>query len=137
MISVLIKPTNRSPVQNNRDQKIIKSFLEKEKIDNVEVSLIFVKSQAMRQLNKHYRGIDQVTTVLTFSQQEKKEGQAFPESPRKLKILGDLIICLEEAEKKGYSLEELLVHGLKNLIKVNERQPGLSSQISSSKNLRT
>ncbi|HUV43094.1 MAG TPA: rRNA maturation RNase YbeY [Patescibacteria group bacterium] len=137
MISVLIKPVNRSPAQNNKAQKIIKSFLEKEKIDNVEVSLIFVKGQIMRRLNRQYREIDQVTTVLTFSQQEKNEGQAFPESPRKLKILGDLVICLEEAEKKGYSLEELLVHGLKNLIKANERQQSLLSQISSSKNLRT
>ena len=65
--------------------------------------MIIVKSQTIRRLNKQYRGIDRATTVLTFSQQEKDEGQAFPESPRKLKILGDLIICLEEAEKKGYS----------------------------------
>jgi probable rRNA maturation factor len=135
MISVLIRRASRSPAQNNKAQKIIKSFLEKKKIDNVEVSLVFVKREIMRRLNKQYRGIDRATTVLTFSQQEKDKGQAFLKSPRKLKILGDLIICLEEAEKKGYSLEELLIHGLKNLIKNDQRQSGLLSQISSSKNL--
>lgn len=136
MISVLIKPTNRSPVQNNKAHQIIESFLKKQRIDNVEVSLRFVDSQEMRKLNKQYRGLDEPTTVLTFSQQETEEGQAFPKPPGKLISLGDLVICLAEAKKQSWSLEQLLIHGLKNLIKVNERQSGLLSQISSSKNLR-
>ncbi|MBU3957169.1 rRNA maturation RNase YbeY [Patescibacteria group bacterium] len=137
MISVLIKPTNRSPAQNKRACQIIESFLKKQKIDNVEVSLRFVNSQGMRELNRQYRGIDKPTTVLTFSQQETKEGRAFPKPPRKLISLGDLVICLAEIQKQSQSLEPLLIHGLKNLIKVNERQSGLLSQISTPKNLRT
>lgn len=137
MISVLIKPSNRSPVQNNKAHRIIESFFKKQKIDNVEVSLRFVNSQEMGQLNQQYRGLDEPTTILTFSQQEIKEGQAFPKPPRKLISLGDLVICLAEAKKQNQSLEQLLIHGLKNLVRVNERQSGLLSQISSSKNLRT
>jgi len=137
MISVLIKPTNRSPAQNNKACQIIETFLKKQKIDNVEISLRFVDSQEMRKLNQQYRGLDEPTTVLTFSQQETEEGQAFPKPQRKLISLGDLVICLAEAKKQNQSLEQLLIHGLKNLIKLNERQPGLLSQISTSKNLRT
>lgn len=124
MISVLINPAGNTPVQDKKIRQIIISFLRKKKIDNVEVSLRFVNRQEMRELNKKYRGIDKPTTVLTFSQQD-------------LKILGDIVICLGEAKKQGLTLEELLIHGLKNLIQSNEQRPSFLSQISSSKNLRT
>ncbi len=137
MISVLIKPANYSPTQNNKASQIIELFLNQQKIDNVEISLSFISSQEMRRLNKQYRGLDKPTTVLTFSQQEIKEGQAFPKPLRDLRSLGDLVICLEQANNQSQSLEELLIHGLKNLIKTNERQPNLLSKISSPKNLRT
>lgn len=137
MISVLIKPTNRSPAQNKKARRIIETFLKKQKIDNVEVSLRFVNSQEMKKLNQQYRGLDKPTTILSFSQQETKEGQAFPKPPRKLNSLGDLVICLTEAKKQDQFLKQLLIHGLKNLVKANEQQSGLLSQISSSKNLRT
>lgn len=134
MISILIRAANRSPVQNNRIHQIIKSFLRKRKIDNIEISLKFASSQEMRELNKKYRGIDKSATVLTFSQQE---GQAFKKPPRELKSLGDIVICLEKAKKQSLSFEELLIHGLKNLTKFNEQRSGILSQISSSKNIRT
>jgi len=137
MISVLIKPTNRSPAQSKKARQIVKTFFKKQKIDNVELSLRFVNSQEMRQLNRQYRGLDKPTTVLTFSQQETEEGQAFPKPQRKLISLGDLVICLAEAKKQDQSFEQLLIHGLKNLLKINEQQPGLLSQVSTSKNLRT
>lgn len=134
MISVLIKPAKCSPAQGNETRQIIEFFLRKQKIDNVEISLKFVGRQEMRRLNQQYRGIDRPTTILTFSQQETKEGQAFPKPLRKLVSLGDLVICLAEAKKQNQSLKQLLIHGLKNLI--NERQTGLLSQISTSKSLR-
>jgi len=137
MISVLIKPTNRSPAQKKKAHRIVETFFKKQKIDNVEISLRFVNSQEIRQLNRRYRGLDKPTTVLTFSQQETEEGQAFPKPPRKLISLGDLVICLAEAKKQDQSFEQLLIHGLNNLIKANERQQGLLSQVSTPKNIRT
>lgn len=131
MISVLISPANRSPAQNDKARQITESFLKEQGISDVGISLKLVSPREMRQLNKKYRGMDEPTTILTFSQQEKKSGQAFP---KPLRILGDIVICLEEAKRQKLSLEQLLRHGLKNLI--NE-QPDLLSQVSSSKNLRT
>ncbi|MCJ7792705.1 MAG: rRNA maturation RNase YbeY [Candidatus Marinimicrobia bacterium] len=109
----------------------MKRFLKKKKINEGVISLKIVTRQEMRNLNKQYRGLDEPTTVLTFSQQETKKGQAFPQP---LKVIGDLVICLEEMEEKSLSLEELLIHGLKNLI---SGQPELLPQISSSKSNRT
>ncbi len=131
MISVLISPANRSPAQNKKARHIIESFLKKQGINDISVSLKFVSPQEMRRLNKRYRGLDEPTTILTFSQQEEKLGQAFP---KPLRILGDLVVCLAEVEKQKLSLEELLRHGLKNLI---DEQPDLLSQVSSSENRRT
>lgn len=137
MISVLINPAHRAPVKNNKVRLIIKSFLKKKKIDNVEISLRFVGNQEMRKLNKKYRGVDRLTTVLSFCQQEEKEGQAFKNPPTKVKSLGDIIICPGQARKEGRTLESLLIHGLKNLIKFDGRQSRLLSEISSSKSFRT
>jgi rRNA maturation RNase YbeY len=128
MISVLISPARRSPVQNNKIRLLIKKFFKKKKIDKGLISVRLVTRQEMRDLNRRYRSLDEPTTVLTFSQQETKKGQAFPQP---LEVIGDLVICLEEMERKGLSLEELLIHGLKNLIR---GQSKLLPQISSSKN---
>ncbi len=135
MISVLIDPAGQFPNQQSKIRKIISSFLKKEKIDGVEISVKLVGRKEMRQLNKKYRGIEKPTTILTFSQLEGKEEKAFKEPLKSLTTLGDMVICLEEAKKQGQSLERLVIHGLKNLFKFDER-PRLLSKISSPKNLR-
>lgn len=135
MISVLINQAGLSPDKHDKTRRIIKSFLKKKKIDGVEISVKFVGREEMHRLNKRYRKIDKPTTILTFSQLEEKEGQVSEKPLGNLKILGDIVICLEEAREQGLTLERLLKHGLRNLIKTNERS-GLLSKISSSKNLR-
>ena len=135
MISVLISPAGQSSDRHRKVRQIINSYLKERELDGVEVSVKFIGSEEMRILNKKHRKIDKPATILTFSQQEGKRGQIFKE-PRNLKILGDIVICLEEAKKQGLSLEELLKHGLINLLNFNERS-GFLSQISLSKGFRT
>ncbi|KPJ70080.1 hypothetical protein AMJ51_02595, partial [Microgenomates bacterium DG_75] len=65
MISVLINPARHSPVQKDKVHRIVTSFLKRQKIGEVVVSLRFVDRQEMRQLNKRYRSLDKPTTVLT------------------------------------------------------------------------
>ena len=74
----------------------------------------------MRSLNKHYRHLDKVTDVLSFSQQE---GLALnnPEEPL---YLGDIIVCyaqvIKQAKVFGFSREKelafLIIHGLLHLL---------------------
>ena len=136
MISVLIDSAEQSSVDRAKVKKIVESFLQKQKVDDVEISLKFVGREEMRRLNRDYRDLDEPTTILAFSQQEQKKGRAFKKPPFIVRNLGDLVLCREEMEKKGLSLKELLVHGLKNLLRF-DGQSGLLTKIPTAKNLRT
>jgi probable rRNA maturation factor len=72
----------------------------------------------MRSLNRTWRQVDRTTDVLSFSQ---REGQ-FPDIQPQ--VLGDIVICLPQAERQardaGHSLvreiDRLLVHGILHLL---------------------
>lgn len=75
-----------------------------------EVSLSFVSGEEIRELNRQYRGIDQVTDVLSFPQYADLN-----EIPQEGEILlGDVVICTErartQAEEFGHSLEREIVY---------------------------
>ena len=82
-----------------------------------ELSVLLTGDEEIHQLNKTYRGRDQSTDVLSFSQREG-------ELPGPAKVLGDVVISLETAQgqaaERGHSLEaeilELLAHGLLHLL---------------------
>jgi len=82
-----------------------------------EVSITFVTDKTIRELNRHYRGIDSATDVLAFAMQEGEFKEITPD------LLGDVIISVEtaqrQAEERGHSLEQelgiLLIHGLLHL----------------------
>ena len=79
---------------------------------NQEISLAFVAPQAIRKINKTYRGKDSVTDVLSFEE--------FGSGP----FIGEILICLPQARKQakevGWSLknelDKLLLHGYLHLI---------------------
>ena len=85
---------------------------EEEGIDQerAEVSLSFVSDEEIQDLNKRYREVDKVTDVLSFPQYEDLN-----ELPEEGVIpLGDVVICMEQAERQaeefGHSLERELVY---------------------------
>jgi len=78
--------------------------------ENVEISVSFVSIEEMAALNKHYRGIDKVTDVLSFPQYG-----APADIPREGNVLlGDVVICtdqaLMQADEFGHSPERELVY---------------------------
>jgi rRNA maturation RNase YbeY len=85
---------------------------EAKKFKQVHIGIVFVDSQTIKRLNKEYRGQAKPTTVLSFSQ---LEGQAFPQGGKEI-YLGDVVICPPEAEKQGLDIEDLINHGLTNLL---------------------
>lgn len=102
----------------------ITSFLEhvlnRENVpDNVEVSITFVGSSEIHDLNRSYRGIDRPTDVLSF----ECDGE-IAEVGGNIAILGDIVICPEvlakQAPEYGNSereeLELLLCHGCLHLL---------------------
>ena len=78
--------------------------------ERVEVSLTFVGSEEIRELNKLYRNVDKVTDVLSFPQYDDLN-----QLPEEGEIpIGDVVICTEQAilqaDEFGHSNERELVY---------------------------
>ena len=90
-------------------RKIGKVILRKERKQNLDLSLVFLKEPKMRELNRVYRGKDKPTNVLSFAQEELG--------------LGELVLCPDvirkDAAKYGImfkaELTSIFIHGLLHL----------------------
>ncbi len=96
-----------------------------------EVSIRFVGSRAIRELNRSYRGKDRTTDVLSFAQKSWKKPLALPSkksgrvTARKHvpETLGDIVISVKDAARNARSIGQdldrevtfLIVHGLLHL----------------------
>ncbi len=106
---------------------------------NVEMSLSVVSPEQIRELNAKFRGVDDVTDVLSFPTLElgkqhldvaELPSDAINSKTGKLN-LGDVIICFErakeQAESYGHSLRRelcfLSLHGLLHLLGYDHMQP--------------
>jgi rRNA maturation RNase YbeY len=70
------------------------------------INLVFVDRKIIWKLNKKYRKVDKPTTVLSFYY---GKGQAnFP--------AGEVFICPQEAKRQKIKLEELIFHGVNNIL---------------------
>lgn len=76
---------------------------------DAEISLSFVSAEEIRELNRHYRGMDSVTDVLSFPMYD--DNDVFEEEEL---ILGDVVICMdrvrEQAAELGHSEEREVVY---------------------------
>jgi len=79
--------------------------------DRVEISVTFVSTEEIHELNKVYRGKDSVTDVLSFPQYESIEEM---EAVDGALCIGDVVICPEQAllqaDEFGHSGERELVY---------------------------
>ena len=102
-------------IDNQTENQINEEILEKIaiKLTDKDIELIFVGNDAIRELNKEHRGLDESTDVLSF-----------PLEPLPHLPLGSIVISLEYAEQKatelGHSLSAesalLFIHGLLHLL---------------------
>ncbi len=96
---------------------------------SVEISLVIAGEKRIRLLNKKFRGIDKITDVLSFGNEEaenkktKNKSIKFINPPGDVLYLGEIFICYPQAEKqarrKKHSAEQeimiLLIHGILHL----------------------
>jgi probable rRNA maturation factor len=88
----------------------------------VGVEVALAGSDAVRELNRLYRGQDEPTDVLSFASSEA--AVAFPEAPAEAPSLGEVVVCLPVAEAQaavaGRELEgevvHLVVHGMLHIL---------------------
>jgi len=96
-------------------QKVKRKMKIKRKID---ISIALVGERTIRRLNKIYRGMDEVTDVLSFNYSNFR----YPKV-----ISGEIVICYpkikKQAKKIGHSIkremEILLIHGMFHLLGYN------------------
>lgn len=69
-----------------------------------EVSLSLVTPEEIKDLNRQYRGIDQVTDVLSFPMFEDGD----PEPVQ----LGDIVLCFQRAQEQAKEYEHTLIREL-------------------------
>lgn len=91
--------------------------------DNAEMSVTFMDNEAIREINREYRGKDAPTDVISFALEEEGDGEVpilFEEDDEPLpRELGDLMISVErakeQAEEYGHSYDRelgfLVLHG--------------------------
>jgi probable rRNA maturation factor len=106
---------------------------------DVELSLLFCDDPVIQSLNREYRGIDQPTDVLSFSQEETTPDElGFATTHDAPQPLGDVVISLETAQRQaaaqrhslGRELEWLLLHGTLHLLGYDDTtEDGLQDMI--------
>ncbi len=102
-----------------------------------EVSLVFTDSEAVRQLNRDYRGVDEPTDVLAFCMLPQKGDDSFTLPPDEVTRLGEVIIscpqAVEQAKEQGHSTERelalLIIHGMLHLLSYDHEEPEAEAEM--------
>ncbi|MCP4021298.1 MAG: rRNA maturation RNase YbeY [Desulfobacteraceae bacterium] len=115
---ILIDNQQKTEIQTGTIHKKTEQILNALGYNAHEISIVFMDNASMQELNKHYRGLDRPTNVLSFPMMEGEFTNISPD------LLGDVVICVEtarkECRKSGITLDErlsqLLVHGILHLV---------------------
>ena len=132
-IQTLIEQKFHGAVDGGWVKKIGRQVLKTEGIaPPYEVSLVFADTEAVRQLNRDYRGLDEPTDVLAFHMLPPKGTDAsFALPPDGVTRLGEVIICypqaVAQAKEQGHSTERelalLIIHGILHLLGYDHEAP--------------
>ena len=112
-----INNKTRSKIDLVLVQKVVENFLKYYKKQNCEVSIAFVGDKTIRRLNKTYRGVNKITDVLAFFDNEQNN------------FLGEIIISYiqvkRQAKRFNNSVRQelifILVHGLLHLLGYDDK----------------
>jgi probable rRNA maturation factor len=123
-----INNQGKFPVDLKYCQKMIRRASRRLGISPVRtnLSLAFVSDQAIRKLNRIYRGEDHPTDVLSFNLREDQKG-----GPRNQHCLGEIIISYPQARRQAAARKKpvereialLIVHGLLHLLGHDHQKP--------------
>ncbi|HEX2953108.1 MAG TPA: rRNA maturation RNase YbeY [Bacillota bacterium] len=105
-------------------EALLNGSLEKLERSDAFVDVTLVDEETIHNLNRDYRGVDAVTDVLSFAQEEASDEPGYTREADEPALLGDILICvkraLDQAEEYGHStrreLGYLAIHGLLHLV---------------------
>jgi len=120
-------------------KKIVQQVLKAEKVEPpYEVSLVFIDSETVKQLNRDYREVDEPTDVLAFHMlPQKGVDDSFALPPDGVIRLGEVIIsypqAVKQAKEQGHSPERelalLIIHGILHLLGYDHEEPEGESEM--------
>ncbi len=93
-----------------------------------ELSIVLTGDEAVRRLNRDYRGVDAPTDVLSFG---NEDDESFVIAPEARRHLGDVVVSFPRAEAQaaqvghpvGDELRLLVVHGVLHLLGHDHAEP--------------
>jgi probable rRNA maturation factor len=105
-------------------EALLNGSLEKLERSDAFVDVTLVDEETIHNLNRDYRGVDAVTDVLSFAQEEDSDEPGYTREADEPTLLGDILICvkraLDQAAEYGHStrreLGYLAIHGLLHLV---------------------
>ncbi len=113
-------------------ERVIKEVLREEGINGeVELSVAILGPGRMREVNKRYRGKNRITDVLSFPETEIVFQNLKIGPKKKIKGLGEILICPRAVKKNAKrfnvsfeeELKKVLIHGVLHLLGYNHEQP--------------
>ena len=125
MFNILVFIESRYPANRARIKATTSKFLTAEKVKSrLEVSVAIVGDRKMKRLNKTYRAKDETTSVLSFSLADTSGKESFKFCDDGILRLGDVVISYPQAVSRAREdnmrvddeIDELVIHGLRNLI---------------------
>ena len=150
-ISVLVFPPFKRRVTARRLRQVVEAALtvgvgkippEAMGAEQQEVSLVIADDEALLELNRTYRGLNEVTDVLSFSPYhagpyEGAESPAidddveFPELPEDAGDLGEVVVSYPQAKRQAFQakhpvaheVETLVAHGVLHLLGYDHAEP--------------
>lgn len=121
-IAIQVAPRFRANVDEGSLRRVAAETLSQEGAEEeIELSLIITGDEAIRELNRRFRGVDAPTDVLAFGAGAEEHFVIALENPP---YLGDVVIsyqrALAQAEELGHSVGEelklLVIHGILHLL---------------------
>ena len=132
-IDLQIDPRYQDRVPTTLLALAVQVTLQLERVPHGEVTLVIGDDDLLRQLNRDYRGIDEVTDVLSFAAREQPDAAQVPfvTAPEAENYLGDVVISFSTAARQaaeaGQSPEQelclLAVHGVLHLLGYDHATP--------------
>lgn len=109
----------KPPLSSEQMVRTAEFVLKKLEMRDMELSIIICDDEAIRELNRDYRGKDESTDVLSFAQRDIGIDH-FPLEPQ---LLGDIVISLDTLKRNSeyftvpiqQELKRLLIHGILHL----------------------
>jgi len=134
-IAIQITPRFRAEVDEGSLRRLAAEVLRQEGIaGETELSLIITDDEAIRELNRRFRGVDAPTDVLSFGTGAEEHFVSAPESPP---YLGDVVIsyqrALAQAGELGHAVAQelklLVIHGILHLLGYDHQEEAATQKM--------